>query len=647
MAFVGLERSFKRSCLLACGTAAWVAFAQPAFSQSFNNFYVFGDSLSDAGTFRSPLAPTTGLRFTTNPGLEWDQILGASYGITVSPYEAIVGVPGAAQALSVSVLGGNNYAQGGACVASAYSAACPMNTLNTLGVSQQIGTYLSATGGRADPGALYAVYGGGNDVLSLAQNVTSQATPPNNATLLLAALTIQQAGAAEAANVQALVNAGAKFILVPNLPDVGNTPLGLASGTSGAAFLSTMSSYYNQALNAGLQGIGGTSIIYADIARLASEIIASPASYGLVNATTPACATSSSIACTTATLVAPNADKTYFFADDVHPTTAIQQAEAQYIASILSAPGKVALLAETADVAARSVNRALDSRIGEETRFDTGWSVFGNADIAPTSVNPGNSTHVSGTANGGHVGVEYGGTNGLKVGTISSYTDASYDFSGSSGRYSQTLFTQTFYGIYSYHSAFAQLSATIGRTDFDNVRRVTPVLADTRVNSGGTHGTYAGGRLLIGNDHHLDGVVLTPLLSVAYEQALVEAYSEGQGDSTSMNFGQQRRRLFVGTAGAKAATSVSLGSVTLNPSLTVLFNSDFQMQKRYMLASVNGAPTSFAMPVTEPGHNWTSISGGVEAPLSGGVVATLYGGGSVGQRGASSSYANIGLSYRF
>ena len=36
----------------------------------------------------------------------------------------------------------------------AYSAACPMNTLNTLGVSQQIGTYLSATGGRADPGAL-------------------------------------------------------------------------------------------------------------------------------------------------------------------------------------------------------------------------------------------------------------------------------------------------------------------------------------------------------------------------------------------------------------------------------------------------------------------------------------------------------------
>ncbi|MDR3439469.1 autotransporter domain-containing protein [Telmatospirillum sp.] len=636
-------RGSKRS--LVCGVALWggaLLSAAPAFGQSFSNFYVFGDSLSDAGTFRSPLAPGVGLRFTTNPGLEWNQVLGAFYGISVTPYKATVANATLSGIASSTILGGNNYAQGGACVSSGYGTNCPMNALNDLGISQQISTYLAATGGRASSSALYSVYGGGNDVFSQLQFVSNGTATPT-----LAVLAMQTAGADEAKNVAALVNAGARFILVPSLADVGNTPLGSSLGSSGAGLLTALSSSYNAALNAGLQSIGGTSIIYVDVARLAAEIISSPAAYGLTNVTTPACSVSDSVLCSSATLVAANADSTYFFADDVHPTTAIQKAEAQYIASVLAAPGKIALLAESPIFAARAVDRALDERTQEKLRFDDGWTVFGNADIAPNDLTPAYSNAARGTNSGGHFGMEYGGTSGLKLGAMVSITEGSFDFSGGAGRYDQSLTTQTLYGIYSYRGAFAELSATIGQMDFDNVKRITNILSDTRVNSGKTHGIYGSGRLLIGRDHHLDGVVLTPLASLAYEQATVNGYTESQSDSTTMTFGRQYRHLMVGSIGGRATTSVSVGSIELTPNVTVMYSDDFTVQKRYVLASVSGAPTNFAMPVNEPGHGWTTISAGVEAPLGHGIAVSAGGGGAVGQRGASSSFGTFGVSYRF
>jgi outer membrane lipase/esterase len=632
------SRGWKRA--LVCGAALWVASSVPGYAQSFGNFYVFGDSLSDAGTFRSPAAPSMGLRFTTNPGQEWNQFLGAMYGISVSPYEAIVADPTFSMIASQTVLGGTNYAQGGACVTGAYSATCPMNPLNTLGVTQQIATYLASTGGRANSGALYSVYGGGNDVLSQLQFVSAGTTSPT-----LAVLSIQASGAAEAANVGTLVAAGARFVLAPNLPDVGKTPLGIAVGAQGAALATALSSNFNASLNAGLQSIGGSSIIYVDINHLANEVISSPSTYGLVNATSPACTTSTSLICSPATLVAPNANLTYVFADDVHPTTAMQMAEAQYIASILSAPGKVALLPETSVLAERVVDQVLDQRTLPTIRSQTGWTIFGDADVTAVDVTPGSSAHASTTGGAGHLGVEYGAANGLRVGTLSSYSDGTYSFSGSSGRYGQSLFTQTVYGVYDYHGAFAQVSATIGRLNFDDVRRVTTILTDTRIDSGKPGGFYAGGRLLVGYDHHVDNVVLTPLASLTEETATVDAYNEGQGDSTAMSFGEQRRRLFVGGIGGRVSTATTIGGSVIEPQLTVMFNDDMAPQKRSVTAGVIGAPVTFAMPVTEPGHTWTTISAGIHADLGQGVSLSLGGGDTVGQTGASSAFGTLGLSY--
>ena len=63
-----------------------------------------------------------------------------------------------------------------------------------------------------------------------------------------------------------------------------------------------------------------------------NEVIANPASFGLINVTTPACIPASALNCTAATLVAANPGQTFAFADGVHPTPAGHQIIADYAA---------------------------------------------------------------------------------------------------------------------------------------------------------------------------------------------------------------------------------------------------------------------------------------------------------------------------
>ena len=88
-------RKLQRS-VLASAIALAIAASGNAAAQ-FSNVYFFGDSLTDAGSFKPVLPPGTGL-FTTNPGPVWAQVFGANYGITVTPANQ----------------GGTDYAQGGA-----------------------------------------------------------------------------------------------------------------------------------------------------------------------------------------------------------------------------------------------------------------------------------------------------------------------------------------------------------------------------------------------------------------------------------------------------------------------------------------------------------------------------------------------------
>ena len=128
--------------LLAVALAVAAAPALAADSP-YSQTVFFGDSLTDSGHFRPALVQAVGPngallgRFTTNPGLVWSEYLAEYYG--TSAY-----ANGNGQV-------GTNYAAGGARVGTNTSGALgPIPSLAT-----QVNTYLTSTGGRADPNALY------------------------------------------------------------------------------------------------------------------------------------------------------------------------------------------------------------------------------------------------------------------------------------------------------------------------------------------------------------------------------------------------------------------------------------------------------------------------------------------------------------
>ena len=121
-----------------------LGFTGSAWGQNFSDVVVFGDSLSDSGNFGSlqPLPP--GSSFTTNPDPVWSEIVAQDFGASGRN----------------DLAGGPNYAFAGACM----NPATPCDADQSPTVTEQIAKYFFKSDGRADPNALYAIWGGVNDV---------------------------------------------------------------------------------------------------------------------------------------------------------------------------------------------------------------------------------------------------------------------------------------------------------------------------------------------------------------------------------------------------------------------------------------------------------------------------------------------------
>jgi phospholipase/lecithinase/hemolysin len=288
----------------------------------------FGDSLSDVGTYAPLASAVGGGRFTTNPGQVWTQDVAQYYGDTLSPAYTIDVTH------KLSAQSGLGYAQGGATVATA----ADLNgfLVDVLGdvempVTQQVSSYLSAHGS-FNTGQLVLVWAGSNDVL--------RAGP-----LPAAMPTVQTAANALAQAVAQIVQGGATHVAVVNVPNVGLTPDGIAS-SDGGANLTQLSQLFNDSLNAALQANGMQGkVIQIDSYTWLNQLIANYQSNGFsVSNTAFACDPAktprqTALLCSPATYVTANADQTYMFADEIHPTTHAHALFAQYVEQQLAKSG--------------------------------------------------------------------------------------------------------------------------------------------------------------------------------------------------------------------------------------------------------------------------------------------------------------------
>ena len=249
-----------RTRLLAGAIVAGLLASQAASATDFSQVVVFGDSLSDAGNISLASAPQIQppLRFTTNPGKTAAELVADGLG----------------HPITASLAGGTDFAWGGAGLVN--------NVAAVPTLPQQLGMYLTATGGQADPNALYQVWGGANDIFYLTGTSTDS--------------TVLATGTANAAITEVgmlgqLKAAGANYVVVYNLPDLGKTPSAAAQGAAASAGATQLAVLYNSTLSSGLSQLSsqGLNVVPVNTYGLINEVVANPAAFGFSNVTDAAC----------------------------------------------------------------------------------------------------------------------------------------------------------------------------------------------------------------------------------------------------------------------------------------------------------------------------------------------------------------------
>ncbi|HEX5694303.1 MAG TPA: autotransporter domain-containing protein, partial [Arenimonas sp.] len=507
---------------LAGAVALALGCAGAAQAQEFSGFVVFGDSLSDSGNIAQFSGLPPGNSFTTNPDPVAAEIIAAAFGF-----------PG-----TNSLSGGPNFAWGGSCVNAGAPCLNPVPT-----IPDQVTQYLSLTGGVADPNALYSIWGGANDIFA-----ALTLDPANAQALTVAAATayVQQIGRLQAA--------GANYIIVYNLPNLGVTPQ--FGSTPNASSVSQVTVVYNSALNAGL-GQLGDGIIPINTFGLIGEIMANPGLYGFSNVTGTACTPASSVACGPEGSGLPasypdGANETFLFADGVHPTGAAHAMLANVVLSTISAPVQVSYAGEAGIQAAENHGRAVTDELMSDFQLDRevgsvrGYATaqYGEQDFDGTSAVTGGSADVLSLT----LGANHRASENAYWGVAVSLGNHDNDVAGANLDSRPVL--ASLHGALRFGGGGYLSGAISGGSTSVDIERYIEMGPTTRTETGSTSVSQLGAEVGFGwLFGEAGGLQHGPFLGAHWIQQDVDGYTEDSGTASSMNFRGFDRDSLVARAG--------------------------------------------------------------------------------------------------
>ena len=577
-----------RSLLAVALITATAAVAAPALAAGpYSQTVFFGDSLTDGGFFRpllpASVRPVTG-QFTTNPGLVWSQYLADFYGTGAVPN-------GNGQT-------GTNYAAGGARVG--------INSTGALGpipsLATQVNNYLVANGGRADSRALFTVWGGANDLFA----ITNAGAP--------AATTIASAVTSEIGIVTQLRNAGAKYILVATVPDLGLTPAFRAQGPAVQATGTALTTSYNTSLFSGLAS-RGLRVIPLDTFNLLREITAAPAAYGFSNIAGTACQpqiTANSLTCNPSTYVTPNAPNTYLFADGVHPTSRAHQIVSQYAVSVLEAPRQLAVLPHSTAVVGRARADRVSGHLAAKPEGD-GMRWWADTRIDFQRYDDGNRYDGVGPALTG--GVDWTSGN-FVYGGFAGLSRNAYDFGLRGGDFDQTEGTLGgFAGWYGDNVwVNGQLSYTLAKYDVNRDVVLGPV---TRTHSGSPDGSNITFGVNAGFNFTGEALTHGPVLGVLMQRINVDGYAEDQSTlSTALAYPDQSFDSMITSLGWQASYKIN-DHLTPYTRMTWDMEHEDQAEEAFARSQSIAGSLEYAVPGLEFDDTYLTLQIGARTELFG------------------------------
>ena len=608
--------------------AALALAAAPAFAQAtaasndhpYSQTVFFGDSLTDSGHFRPALVQVAGPqaalvgKFTTNPWLVWSEYLADFYGTDATAANQ----------------GGDNYAVGGA-----RSGTDVVGALGpTPSMTTQLASYLAATGGTVDPNALYTVWGGNNDVFAAVATAGAGGNP---------APVIGGAVAAQVGVVGTLQAAGAQYILVPTIPDIGLTPGFRAQGAAAQGAGTQLSAAYNDALF-GAFAQAGLRVIPLDTFHLFQEVVANPAAFGFSNITGTACQpqiTAQSLTCNPNTYVTPDAATSYAFADGVHPSGAAHAVIADYATSVLEAPRQVAVLPHVATVTGRARADRVAAQLavpadGEGMRW---WS-----DIRGDFQRYDHGRVYDGVGPALTVGVDWR-SGALTYGVVGGYGQQQHDWGNRGGSFDQSEASIGGYlGWASEAGGWINAQASYGQLGFD-IERNANLGQSTRVHRADTDGSNVSFGVNGGWEFGDGALRHGPVLGVLAQKIEIDGFAESDPTlSTSLVYPEQSFDSMIGSLGWQ----VRLDAGALQPYARVTMDREFEDQPEQAFAQLQSMPgtTPYAVPGVAFDDRYGTVMFGARTELFG-FDANLGSSLTVGRTGGHDAtvFATIGSDF--
>lgn len=504
----------------------------------YSNFVVFGDSLSDAGQFTDPGGPAGATqRFTNRTGpLYLDgsgeirsanstQLLGAKLGFSPDQVAASTSAARASQGLP----DGNNWAVGGYRTDEILDS---ITTESNTGERSRPG-YLVANNFRADPKALYYLSGGGNDFLQ------GRILNPDQANAAADRLV---------ASVQVLQQAGAKYVMVWLLPDLGLTPA--LNGGPRQAFGTLLSAAFNQQLVTQLAQVNA-EVIPLNIPLLLRDTFADPARFGLAADQNLSATCFSGNGCIENPIYginSANPDPTkLIYNDSVHPTEAAQRLIADYAYSLLAAPWEITLLPEMAQGTLRAHQDELRSQwltdwenwqgVGQWRAIVAGGGQHLDIDEQNSAAN------ADGSGYNLTVGGSYRLTDAWRLGVATGFYRQDLEAGDRDSDYKLNSYLGTVFAQYQQNSWWADAALTGGHLDYDNLKRKFALGVSEGAEKGDTDGDLWALSTRLGYDIAQPGSEwhLSPFISADYARVEVDGYSEKGANATSLTYDDQTR----------------------------------------------------------------------------------------------------------
>lgn len=573
----------------------YAAVVGPAHADShYNSITFFGDSLTDGGYFSPVTQQIPGVtesgQFTTNPDNTWATPFAHQLGLT-SLANTFGGQTGN-QAVHNQAI--NNYAIGGAKAGVEVTNSNFGFDIPVASASSQIDQYLANN--KIDPNGLYVVWAGANDLLAASEDSAN------------AQNIIGSAVNSQVMNIKKLSDKGAKYILVPNIPDIGLTPDVVGTAAQGPSTYVT--NQFNQAMLKGADNIDA-NVIPLDTFGLLQQVAASPETYGFNNVTDKACLTDSSLICGKSARVAADANETYFFADSVHPTGQAHKMIADYANAVVTAPNQMAILPHLATTAGFATNERLQSHINQTQSANSSLTTNSSNNSA---IRATRNVWAMGDVEGQDIdNLESSGNAQLLVGMDFAYANSAHAVTGIYANVTKKEFNNNDvnsglsdieldeFGVGVYHSnTFDNLGGIqvngalgFGKLDMDVTRAVK--LGDyTQKFKSNADGKRYYANLQAGYPMQFSHTTMTPYLGASVSRVNIDALKEVERSGIAMQFDEQEYTTSYGKIGLKGNRNLS---DTLNLFGDVYYQKQLSDDQDEITARLNSLPdNSFTTP---------------------------------------------------